>query len=97
MLKSRVIFSRLLFAASTVTVPTGPAVAQYGHWRYRSPFQFGRRYAQFRQEAPWRRWESAQRASHQSMKPSHREGFEAPHQQARSALTTRAVLPLCAS
>jgi hypothetical protein len=79
MLKSRVIFALLLIAATTVAVPTGPAVAQYGHW-HRSPFQFSRHYAQFRQESPWRRWGPGRQTSYQSMKQSrwHGEMVHAP-------------------
>ena len=68
MLKSKVIFTLLLFAALTLALPTGPAVAHYGFWQHRGPSHFARRPAQFRQESPWRWWGSARHTSHQSMR-----------------------------
>jgi hypothetical protein len=68
MLKSRVIFILvMLFAAATLAVLTGPAVAHHGFWQHRGPSHFARHPAQLRQESRWRWWGPARQTSHQSM------------------------------
>ena len=85
MLKSKVIFTLLLFAALTLALPTGPAVAHYGFWQHRGPSHFARHPAQFRQESRWRWWGPARQTSRQSMqrptqttRSPYREGTYAP-------------------